>query len=82
MASFQKTISEILKGIKYMVDKAMSNTTKVYNGIIKSSDNNKWKVQFNGEEHSIEYYGNGQPTINKMVKVIIPDNNISLAFFI
>ena len=79
----KEAIKEILKGIKYIVNGALSKTTKCYDGIIKSKDaNDKWTVQFNGEDHSICHYGDNVPIIGKIVKVIIPQNNVSLAFFI
>lgn len=79
----KEAIKEILKGIKYIVDKEVSKTTKCYDGIIKLQEENKWYVQFNGETHCIPHYGEiSTPAVGKMVKVIIPQNNVSLAFFI
>lgn len=78
-----EAIKEILKGINYIVDKAMSKTTKCYDGIIESQKENKWYVRFNGESHLISHYGEiSVPTTGKVVKVIVPQNNIALAFFI
>ena len=84
MTSFKQTISELIKGINYIVEDAMSKTTKIYDGLITSSDsdNEKWVVQFNGEKHSLKPYGSIVPAKSMKVKVIIPENNMSLAFFI
>lgn len=68
-----------------MLDKFYSNTTKIYDGIIISSEaksNGKWDVQFNGEVHSLKPYGSVVPSKNLIVKVQIPQGNMSLAYFI
>lgn len=79
----KEALSEILKGIKYLINQALLKTTKCYDGIILSqNDNDKWTIKFNGESHVIKKYGNITPAIGMVVKVIIPQNNMSLAFFI
>ena len=80
--SNSEAIKEILKSINYLVNQAMLKTTKCYNGIVKSQEGNKWTVQFNGEAHLIPHYGENSVVVGKVVKVFIPENNISLAFFI
>lgn len=65
-----------------MLASVHKNTTKIYNGIIVSSNNNgTWNIQYNGETHSMPAYGNINPTINTVVKVFIPQGNQNLAFF-
>lgn len=82
MSDYQKAIQEILKGVRYIVNQAMSNTTKCYNGIILSqASDGKWNVKFNGETHELKPYGSIIPSIGSVVKVFIPQNNMSLAFF-
>lgn len=82
MSDYQKAIQEILKGVRYIVNQAMSNTTKCYNGIILSqASDGKWNVKFNGETHELKPYGSIIPSTGLVVKVFIPQNNMSLAFF-
>lgn len=83
MSNYQSAVRELIKSIQYMVKEALSNTTKCYSGIVKSEANgNKWNIQFNGETHAILKYGDIQPKTGMVVKVFVPQNNMSLAFFI
>lgn len=76
-------INEMLKGIKYIVDLSIKNTTKIYDGIILSNNNDgRWNIQYNGEIHPIKPYGSISPSVGNMVKVIIPQGNQAIAFFI
>ena len=75
-------INEVLKSINYMIQTALKKTTQCYNGLVVSSSNNgKWNVQYNGEVHSLPVYGAAVPTLNNLVKVIIPQGNQALAWF-
>lgn len=76
----QAAIKEMLKGFAYLLEEAMRGTTKNYDGIVVSSSNNKWNVQYNGEIHSVKMYGDGIPQINSMVKVFVPQGNQTLAW--
>ena len=65
-----------------MIQTALKKTTQCYNGLVVSSSNNgKWNVQYNGEVHSLPVYGDAVPTLNSLVKVIIPQGNQALAWF-
>ena len=76
-------INEILKSIQYLINSSLKSTTKIYEGIIISNNNNGyWNVKYNGETHSIAPYGNITPVVGQNVKVIIPQGNQSVAFFI
>ena len=76
-------IDEIIKSIHYMVSDAIKNTTKIYTGIILSNNNDgKWNIQYNGEIHAVLPYGDVNPVVGNMVKVIIPQGNQAIAFFI
>ena len=83
---FQQTeglINEILKSVWYLIKKAMRKTTRVYDGIIISNNNDgRWNVRYNGNLHAVKPYGSITPTVGAMVKVIVPQGNQALAFFI
>ena len=76
-------IEEILKSVNYMIKNALNQTTKVYSGIIISNNNDgRWNIQYNGEIHPVKPYNITSPTAGEMVKVIVPQNNQAIAFFI
>lgn len=80
---YQFAVQEILKGVAYLLAEANKKNTQCYDGVIlKSNVNGKWDVQYNGEIHSLMPYGAVVPAVGKMVKVIIPQGNMSVAFFI
>lgn len=80
--SYQEALKAIVDGFFYAIQEyEKHNSTKIYDGIVKSSaDNNKWNVQYNGETHAIKAY-NINPTIGSMVKVYVPQGNQNLAYF-
>lgn len=80
----QGAIEEIVRGINWIVQEAVRNcVTNSYDGLIISKGNgDKWNVQYNGKTHEILPYGSITPNIGKMVKVIVPQGNQSLAYFI
>lgn len=80
---YQSAVQEILKGVAYLLAESAKRNTQCYDGIIIGDNGNgKWNVQYNGETHSLKPYGSIVPSIGKMVKVIIPQGNTSVAFFI
>lgn len=80
---YQNAIKEILKGVAYLLSESAKQNTQCYDGIIVGNNNNgKWKVQYNGETHTLKPYGSIVPSIGQLVKVIIPQGNTSMAFFI
>lgn len=59
-----------------------SNSTYAYDGIVVSNNNDgRWNIKYNGEIHPIKLYGSILPSINSMVKVIVPQGNQNLAWF-
>lgn len=75
-------IDEMLRSIQYMIDKSMSKSTQCYDGlVISNAGNGKWNIMYNGETHAIKGYGSATPSINSVVKVIIPQGNQALAWF-
>ena len=76
-------IEELLKSVKFMIQSALKHTTCIYDGIIVSNNNDgRWNIQYNGEIHAVKPYGTNIPTVGSMVKVIIPQGNQAIAFFI
>lgn len=81
--NMDSAIKEILKSLNYLIKSSLKKTTQVYEGVVISAeDNGKWNVQYNGEIHGIKAYGNITPSIGKIVKVIVPQGNQAIAFFI
>lgn len=78
-----EVINEILKSIRYVINMSIKQTTQIYEGIIISNNNDgRWNIQYNGEIHPIKSYGSIVPSIGMNVKVIIPQGNQAIAFFI
>lgn len=77
------TIDEMLRSIQYMIDNAIKNTTQIYSGLIVSNNNDgRWNVKYNERTQPMKPYGSINPTVGQNVKVIIPQGNTSIAFFI
>lgn len=76
-------IDEMLKSIDYLITKALEKTTKIYDGIILSQNTDgTYNVQYNGQSHAVRSYKIDSPTVGSMVKIIIPQGNPALSFFI
>lgn len=83
MADYSGVIKELLRGVSLLVDEKLKQIPQMYDGLVVGSDiNNKWKIQFNGETHSIPHYGDFSVRVGKVVKVFIPKGNLSSAYFI
>lgn len=78
-----KAINELLEGISYLIDKALSKRgTQIYTGrLISQVDNSTWNVMYNGREYPVKYYGKDTLTENQIVKIFVPQGNQSIAFF-
>ena len=75
-------IDEILKSTKYIIKEELRHITQIYDGIVLSNNNDgRWNVRYNGEVHAVKPY-KITPNVNDMVKIIIPQGNQALAFFI
>lgn len=75
-------IEELLKSVNFMIQSALKNTTKIYNGFVVSNNNDgRWNIQYNGEIHPIQAYGAAVPTVGMIVKVIVPQGNQALSWF-
>lgn len=77
------TIDEMLKSFNYMLEQALKNSTKIFRGIILSSNaDGTWNIQYNGEVHAVRPNRAANPSVNSMVDVFVPQGNQALAFFI
>lgn len=82
MNEYKEASKQLLNSMMYAITEALKNTTKIYDGIILSGPiGDRWRVQFNGEVHELKAYGTIVPTSGKMVKVYIPQGNMSVAYF-
>lgn len=82
MNLYNSCINKILQSVNYMIENAFKKTTKCYNGIIVSNNNNNtWAVQYNGETHNITQYGDNTINVGDVVKVIVPQGNQALSWF-
>lgn len=81
--SNQQAVNQVIQGMyKILTNYFKKYSTVIYDGIIISSNNNgRWNVQYNGEIHAIKPYKT-IPNVGDMVKVIIPNGNQNLSFFI
>ena len=79
----KEAISEIIRGMTYMVNDTINNNmTKVYDGIVISNNNDgRWNIKYNGETHPVKAYGTVIPNANAIVKVIVPQGNQALSWF-
>ena len=81
--NMEYAVESLLRGFDYILKQSLNKTTQIYEGIIISNNNDgKWNIQYNGETHAVKPYGNIVPSVGKNVKVIIPQGNQAVAFFI
>ena len=75
-------IDEMIKSVAYLINNALKQTTKIYDGIIVSNNNDgRWNVTYNGKTRPVTPYGSISPNIGKVVKIFVPQGNDALAFF-
>lgn len=80
---YRVAVQEILKGVAYLLNESSKRNTQCYDGILLADNGDgKWNVQYNGEIHALKPYGSIVPSVGQLVKVIIPQGNTSVAFFI
>lgn len=82
-SKIDSALDEMLKSINFLIKETLKTTTQIYNGtVISFNSGNKWNIQYNGEVHSVEKYGNNTPVVGSVVKVFIPQGNQNLAWFL
>lgn len=78
----QIVVNEMLKGIQFLLDELLKQTTKVYDGLItETNSDGTWSVRYNGESHALKPYGSISPAVGSVVKVVVPQGNQNLAYF-
>ena len=78
----EQAVTELLKGISYMLELLLNDTTKIYNGqVISNNNDGRWNIRYNGELHPIRPYGANLPSVGQVVKVFIPQGNQALSWF-
>ena len=74
---------ELLDAIQIMIDGAMSQIPIITNGhVVESLGNNVYRLKVNGKEYDLPHYGTSTVAVNSIVKVFVPYNNYSMAWFI
>ena len=74
---------EILDTIQIMIDSAMEKVPVITTGIVTALvSGNIYTVTVNRQNYDLPHYGTSTVTINSSVKVFVPYNNYSLAWFI
>ena len=83
LQNMQSAINEMIKSIRHMIEQAMKGTTQCYNGIVTVVNaDGTYQVQLNGQVANLSVYGNYTPTVNEIVKVLVPQGNMSVAFIL
>ncbi len=70
----------IINAIHIIAKKYSEKQTKIYTGLVVGIDGNKYNVSVNGKTYLLPKYGDNVITLNQVVKVFIPQNNMSQAF--
>lgn len=79
----QSTIDEIVRSVQYMIDEALSRTTKSFEGLIKGiNSDGTYIVQMNGQTQAVRAYCDYLIDNNSVVKVIVPQGNMNLAYIL
>ena len=72
---------ELIDSILYLIDKS-DKSTKIYNGLItQANSDGTYEVQVNGKVFVLSKYSSNTVAVNSLVKVFVPQNNMSMAFF-
>ena len=72
----------LLDSINILVENAVAQTTKIYDGVVQSVvKDGRANMAINGKTNSVQYYG-AAPTVGKVYRVFVPNNIMSQAFII
>lgn len=72
---------ELVESIGLMVDSGVAGTTKIYSGVVKSSDGKTAKVAMNGQEQNVAV-SSSDLSIGSLARVFVPGGNMSNAFIL
>lgn len=79
---YTEAVGSLTKGMNYMIEQALKGITQIYNGFIVSTNGNKYNIRLNGETYALSQYGDFSHSVGETVKVIVPQGNMNMAFFI
>lgn len=75
------TEKEIIEAIDIIVKKRLENVTQIFNGVIQTSGTGS--VLVNGKTYTLSVYGEKSTlTAGQVVKVFVPQGNMSQAFIL
>lgn len=72
---------ELVESIGLMVDNGMAGTTKIYSGVVKSSDGKTAKVTMNGQDQNVAV-APADIDVGAVARVFVPGGNMSNAFIL
>lgn len=74
---------ELLDAIQVMIDSAMEKIPVITSGVVIALvSDNIYTVNVNGKTYDLPHYGTSTVNINTTVKVFVPYNNFSIAWFL
>lgn len=74
---------ELLDAIQVMIDSAMEKIPVITSGVVIALvSDNIYTVNVNGKTYDLPHYGASAVNINTTVKVFVPYNNFSIAWFL
>ena len=75
---YKETADQVLRGVEYLLDQNNQKSTQIYSGVITSDGT----ILINGRKYNIPQYGTFTHNTNDVVKVFVPQGNMSVAFYI
>ncbi|MEI6296299.1 MAG: hypothetical protein WCO84_01460 [bacterium] len=79
----ESAMRELFEGVAYLIKEEIRKAPydKTVNGLILAEINTSlYTVLINGKEYNLPKYGGNTITVNKIAKVMIPQNDMNLAF--
>lgn len=76
---------DLIDGVELIVDNAINNApfVKIRNGVVvKVNGNDNYTVKIDSKEYSLSIYIPRNLVVNQIIKVVIPDNNMTSAFIL
>ena len=76
---------DLIDGVELIIDNAINNApfVKIRNGVVvKVNGNDNYTVKMDNKEYSLSIYIPRNLVVNQIIKVVIPDNNMTSAFIL
>lgn len=76
---------DLIDGVELIIDNAINNApfVKIRNGVVvKVNGNDNYTVKMDSKEYSLSIYIPRNLVVNQIIKVVIPDNNMTSAFIL